>query len=172
MESMVTIPGRTSLRFSGAQMTLVDNARYEPEQVLLLTSSSPVAEKAPARQSVALPAAGAPSEATARRTRIPTTGSDESQVGKRHPRAKSQHLEHHLRALRRARRTTHGFKFLAPVGRYLYVSVPDGVQGIGGYISGKPYAATIVVEPVQAGADFPRPGRAAVARRATRRSAS
>src|SRR5207237_2025727 len=44
--AVVNIPGRTSLRFSGAQMTLVDNARYEPEQVLLLTSSSPVAEKA------------------------------------------------------------------------------------------------------------------------------
>ncbi len=36
LESVVTIPGRTSLRFNGAQMTLVDNARYEPEQVLLI----------------------------------------------------------------------------------------------------------------------------------------
>ncbi len=27
-------------------MTVVDNARYEPEQILLLTSSSPVAERA------------------------------------------------------------------------------------------------------------------------------
>ena len=31
---------------SGAHMTLVDNARYEPEQILLLTSSSPVSERA------------------------------------------------------------------------------------------------------------------------------
>jgi hypothetical protein len=46
LESLVAIPGRTSLRFSEPRMTLVDNARYEPEQVLLLTSSSPVAEKA------------------------------------------------------------------------------------------------------------------------------
>ena len=46
MQAVVVIPGRSSLRFSGAQMTLVDNARYEPEQILLLTSSSPVAEKA------------------------------------------------------------------------------------------------------------------------------
>src|SRR5580704_2197775 len=45
LESVVVIPGRSSLRFSGANMTLVDNARYEPEQVLLLTSSSPVPEK-------------------------------------------------------------------------------------------------------------------------------
>src|ERR1035441_7904348 len=46
LESVVNIPGRASLRISGAQMTLVDNARYEPEQVLLLMSSSPVAQKA------------------------------------------------------------------------------------------------------------------------------
>ena len=46
LESVVAIPGRTALRFDGAQMTLVDNARYEPEQVLLVNSTSPVAEKA------------------------------------------------------------------------------------------------------------------------------
>src|SRR5215468_12186211 len=42
----VTIPGRTSLKFSGTHMALVDNARYEPEQIVLFESSSPVAEKA------------------------------------------------------------------------------------------------------------------------------
>ena len=43
--------------------------------------------------------------------------------------------------------TSHGFKFQAPVGRYLYVLVKDGVQGTGGYIAGKPYAGTIKVDP-------------------------
>src|ERR1700721_3969795 len=46
MQAVVTIPGRSIPRFAGARLTLVDNAKYEPEQVLLLTSSSPVAEKA------------------------------------------------------------------------------------------------------------------------------
>ena len=46
LQAVVTIPGRSSLRFSGARMTLVDNARYEPEQILLVSSSSPVAERA------------------------------------------------------------------------------------------------------------------------------
>jgi hypothetical protein len=32
LQSVVTIPGRTSLRFSGAGMTIVDNARYEPNR--------------------------------------------------------------------------------------------------------------------------------------------
>ena len=43
--------------------------------------------------------------------------------------------------------TSHGFKFLAPVGRYLYVTVKDGVEGTGGYLSGKPFVATVKVEP-------------------------
>ncbi len=43
LSATVTVPGRTSLKFSGAFMTVVDNARYEPEQILMLTSSSPVA---------------------------------------------------------------------------------------------------------------------------------
>ena len=43
--------------------------------------------------------------------------------------------------------TAHGFKFRAPVGRFLHVVVKDGVQGIGGYLSGKPYVDTVEVEP-------------------------
>ena len=43
--------------------------------------------------------------------------------------------------------TSHGFKFRAPVGRYVHVLVKEGVQGTGGYISGKPYVATVKVEP-------------------------
>src|SRR6185503_19536801 len=43
--------------------------------------------------------------------------------------------------------TAHGFKFRAPVGRYLYVLVRDGLEGTGGYISGKPYVATVKVAP-------------------------
>ena len=46
LEAVITIPGRTSLAFSNARMAVVDNARYEPEQILLLTSSSPVVERA------------------------------------------------------------------------------------------------------------------------------
>jgi hypothetical protein len=46
LEATVTIPGRSSLKFTAAHMTIVDNAKYEPEQVLLINSSSPVAEKA------------------------------------------------------------------------------------------------------------------------------
>ena len=46
LTASVIVPGRTSLRFTDARMTVVDNARYEPEQILLVGSSSPVAERA------------------------------------------------------------------------------------------------------------------------------
>ena len=46
LETVVAIPGRTALRFADAHMTLVDNAKYEPEQILLVKSTSPVTEKA------------------------------------------------------------------------------------------------------------------------------
>ncbi len=62
-EAAVTIPGRSSLRFSDARMTLVDNARYEPEQILLLKSSSPVAEKALTGKVIGVSASRAPSQA-------------------------------------------------------------------------------------------------------------
>jgi uncharacterized protein YfaS (alpha-2-macroglobulin family) len=50
--------------------------------------------------------------------------------------------------------TTHGFKFAAPVGRYLFVSVNDGIQGIGGYIAGKRYVEIFPVEPYRPALTF------------------
>src|SRR5262249_42877792 len=46
LQTIVTIPGRSSLRFSEARMAVVDNAKYEPEQILFVKSSSPVTERA------------------------------------------------------------------------------------------------------------------------------
>jgi hypothetical protein len=152
LQAAVTIPGRTSLRFSDAQMTLVDNARYEPEQVLLVTSSSPVAEQAFAGkvQAYVLPVRhpDQPKEDTG-----PYNWSDESQVGN-DILAKSQPLPLTYVASDGGEETTHGFKFNAPVGRYIFVWVKEGVEGIGGYISGKPYIATIQVTPYRQALTF------------------
>ena len=43
--------------------------------------------------------------------------------------------------------TSHGFKFRAPVGRYIHVLVKEDVPGTGGYVSGKPYAEPVKVDP-------------------------
>ena len=152
LESVVTIPGRASLRFSGAQMTLINNARYEPEQVLLLTSSSPVAQKElEGKVSLYLLPVRHPKQA--KEDKDPHRWDDQSQVGS-DILAKSQRLNLTYVPSDAPGDTNHGFKFLAPPGRYLYVMAPDGVQGIGGYISGKPYAATLVVEPYKQALTF------------------
>ena len=152
IQSVVTIPGRTSLHIDGGQMTLVDNARYEPEQVLLVTSSSPVAERAFAGkvQAFLLPVRhpNQPKE-----DKDPYNWSDESQIGN-DILAKSQSLPLTYVASDGGSETTHGFKFNAPVGRYLYLWVKEGVQGTGGYVSAKPYTATIHVAPYRQALTF------------------
>ena len=152
LEAVVTIPGRSSLRFSGARMTLVDNARYEPEQILLVTSSSPVPEKALAGKVSAyvLPARHPkqPEE-----DKEPYRWDDPTQIGN-DILMTSQQLTLTYVASDDGADTMHGFKFLAPVGRYLFVAVKDGVQGTGGYIAGKPYIATFKVQPYRQALTF------------------
>ena len=122
-------------------MTLVDNARYEPEQVLLVNSSSPVAQKA-LEGKVMLYLLPVHSPQQDKNDQTNYIWNDETKVGS-DILAKSQRLNLTYVPSDAPGDTTHGFKFLAPVGRYLYVSVPDGVQGIGGYVSGKPYACLL-----------------------------
>jgi uncharacterized protein YfaS (alpha-2-macroglobulin family) len=152
LESTITVPGRASLRFSGARMTLVDNARYEPEQILMMTSSSPVAEKALAGKVNAylLPVRHPrqPKEDTG-----PWRWYDATQVGKEIL-AISQPVPLTYVSSEQGGDTTHGFKFRGPVGRYIFVSVPENIEGIGGYISGKPYVATFQVEPYRQALTF------------------
>jgi uncharacterized protein YfaS (alpha-2-macroglobulin family) len=147
LEATVTIPGRTSLRFSGAQMTLVENARYEPEQVLLVNSSSPVAENAlSGKVSAWLLPVHHPNPSQPQDPKQPYRWEDESQIGT-DVLAKAEPLPLNYVASDGGGNTTHGFKFHAPVGRYLYLLVKEDVQGTGGYISAHRYAATVQVEP-------------------------
>jgi uncharacterized protein YfaS (alpha-2-macroglobulin family) len=145
LESKLVIPGRSSLRFSNPQMTLVDNARYEPEQLLMFTSTSPVPEKALAgKVSARLLPLHHPSQAKGDET--PYSWADPAQVGKEIL-AQSPPVALTYVPSEAGEGTTHGFKFTAPVGRYLYVSVREGVEGTGGYFSANPYIATVQVQP-------------------------
>ena len=152
LEAVVNIPGRSSLRISGAHMTLVDNARYEPEQILLLASSSPVAEKAFTGNVSAyvLPVRhpNQPKEQLA-----PYRWGSTDEVG-REILDKSEMTPLAYVPSSEGGSTAHGFKFLVPAGRYLYVSVKDGIQGIGGYIAGKPYVEIFQVEPYRPALSF------------------
>jgi uncharacterized protein YfaS (alpha-2-macroglobulin family) len=145
LEAVVTIPGRTSLRFSDARMTVVDNARYEPEQILFLKSSSPVAERALAgKVTVQLLPVRSPRQSND--DKDPYDWSDVGEIGA-DILAKAPSVNATYVPADEGNDTSHGFKFQAPVGRYLYVLVKDGVEGTGGYIAGNPYVATIKVDP-------------------------
>ena len=152
LQAEAVIPGRSSLRFSGLRMTLVDNARYEPEQVLMVNSSSPVAERALAGKVAAylLPVRH-PKQP--KEDPNPYPWNNESAIGK-DILTLSQPVPLTYVSSEQGGDTTHGFKFQAPVGRYLYLVVPDGVEGTGGYISGKPYAGTFQVEPYRQALTF------------------
>ena len=152
LQAVVNIPGRSSLRFSGARMTLVDNARYEPEQILFVSSSSPVAERALTGGVTAyvLPLRH-PNQPPEQRRPYQWTNVEE--VGK-DILEKSQSLQLSYVPSEEGGNTQHGFKFRAPVGRYVFVSVKDGIQGIGGYIAGKPYVDTFRVEPYRPALTF------------------
>ncbi len=145
LTATVTVPGRTSLKFSNAFMTVVDNAKYEPEQILMLNSSSPVAEKSLAGKVAAcvLP------ERHPRQPKEqlePYRWDDPAQIGNDIlPKCTAMPLTYV--ASESGGETSHGFKFRGPVGRYVFLVVQAGVDGIGGYISGKPYIATFAIAP-------------------------
>ncbi|HWW86414.1 MAG TPA: MG2 domain-containing protein [Vicinamibacterales bacterium] len=146
LQAAVTIPGRTSLRFSDARMTVVDNARYEPEQILMMSSSSPVTERAfGGMVSVHLLPVRHPLQPKEDKRPYDWRG-DENGVGGEILGTSEQVSLSYVQS-ETGGNTAHGFKFHAPVGRYLHLTVKDGIQGTGGYISGKPYVAIVKVSP-------------------------
>jgi uncharacterized protein YfaS (alpha-2-macroglobulin family) len=152
LAAKVTIPGRTSLRFAEAHMTVVDNAKYEPEQILLLTSSSPVVERAFAGKiTVRLLPARHPKQPKENKRLY--RWDDEAQIGN-DILATSEPLTVSYVPSEEGGNTSHGFKFLAPVGRYLHVTIKDGVEGTGGFLSGKPFVSTVRVGPYQRALTF------------------
>ena len=145
LETAVTIPGRASLTFSDPGMAVVDNARYEPEQILLLTSSSPVAERAFAgKLAVKLLPERHPKQPAA--DRRPYQWVDEERIGD-DILALSSAIATTYVPSGDGGNTSHALRFTAPVGRFVHVAVQADVEGMGGYVSAKPFVATLKVEP-------------------------
>ncbi len=147
----VTIPGLFNfLKLSSTQLAVVDNAKNEPEQVLLLETSVGVSE-AEMRRSV---------EAWVLPVYDPADP-DEAKHKRKHRWTDPERVDAAL--LRQAQKltlealpaeaeytTTHSFRFRAEVGRYVYVQVKKGMRAFGGYLLGEPSLATAQVPP------FPR----------------
>jgi uncharacterized protein YfaS (alpha-2-macroglobulin family) len=136
LDGKVSVPGLYSLRIDNIEATLVDNAKYEPEQVFVVDASQSV------------------SEADARKTfsawLLPHNDrgnswywslSDVSEDVLR----RSQKLNLEAIATEREYENLHSFKYKADPGRYIYVRVNRGLKSFGGYVLGRDVAQVIAV---------------------------
>ncbi|KAF0814537.1 putative lipoprotein YfhM [Andreprevotia sp. IGB-42] len=143
--SKISVPGLYSLRFDGLGMTLVDNERFEPEQVLVFSSNVPVSDQA--------------LNGHVKAWLLPEFHPDTPKDERSQPTAWSlSRIDQASQKLMSALplkpvpgedeySLQHGQKFDAPVGRYVYVKIDQGVSGFGGYQSGKESAAVFKVAP-------------------------
>jgi alpha-2-macroglobulin len=141
----ITVPGLFHLVVNGAELALVNNERYEPDQVLVLSSSEDVHEKimTDALTVYLLPAYH---PATKIEDRHEYYHWSWGQVN-RDVLAKSQRLSLQAVPAEREWASQHSFKIHAEVGRSLYVRVAKGIHSFGGYILGKQFSQTLQVPP-------------------------
>ncbi|WP_243043018.1 alpha-2-macroglobulin [Dyella sedimenti] len=143
LKAHVRVPGLYSLSINSIAPTLVDNEKYEPEQVLLFNVGGSVrdSELAGLVKAWVLPA---------RRPGV-EQGEDEppyawnaSQVGEDTLRL-AQPLPLERVPTENDYEATQSFKFHAAPGQRIYVRVDKGLKSFGGYVLGKPYAAVVTV---------------------------
>lgn len=135
----VKLPSLYSVAVTSVEATLVDNERYEPEQVLVFAFNNAMRDRdvAAAVKAWLLPARN-PKLAADRQAALYPWSAEEIDEGLL---AKSQPLP--LAALPGEREyiETHSFRYQAPPGRTVYVRVGKGLKAFGGFILGKPHAA-------------------------------
>jgi uncharacterized protein YfaS (alpha-2-macroglobulin family) len=143
IEGTVAIPGLYSLSIDGISATLVDNAKFEPEQVLVVESSQDTSEKdlTKAVNAWVLPEFNPKTPEDQRTSPYPWSTSE---VGEDLLK-QSQKLaldpvptEHEFDPL-------HSFKFHADPGRYIFVKVDKGIKSFGGYVLGKGSTESVLV---------------------------
>lgn len=150
LQGQVGIPGKYSLAIENVEPTLVDNARFEPEQVLMVSVSQAVGERdINQKLSAWLLPVHHPSARTEDQ-RYPYNWSGSASDMSEQVLAGAQKLELDAVATELEYQTLHSYKYRADVGRYLYVRVERGLTSFGGFMLGKP-AAFVVRVP-----DYPR----------------
>jgi len=137
----VVVPGLYNfLKVGGAQLSLVDNERYEPEQALIVETSIGVANKEVARalKVTLLPAQTADGK--------PASYGDAAQIA---PEELQRGTAVALTAIASEAEfpTQHSFRLKVPVGRQVYVRVDKGLRGFGGYVLGETFQTVVAVPP-------------------------
>ena len=146
LEQRTQIPGLFSLAVEGAKLTLVRNERYEPEQVLILSTSADVSEKDIQQnvQAWVLPVYN-PATPAEQRVRPYVWGRPEI-IDPQILKASTPLTLTPIPAEREY--TSHpAFRYNADPGRYLYVRVTKGLRSFGGYELGQTWDRTTVIPP-------------------------
>jgi uncharacterized protein YfaS (alpha-2-macroglobulin family) len=144
LEGKVSIPGLYSLTIDEVSATLVDNAKFEPEQVLVLNASQPVNERDTGKAVSAwlLPKFNPKTPEDERGDQPYAWG--ESDVGQDVLKA-SQKLALETIPVEHDYAELQSFKYHADTSRYLYVKVEKGLKSFGGYVLGKPVTNIVQV---------------------------
>lgn len=141
-DASVRVPGLYSLTVQDVSPTLVDNDKYEPEQVMVVNLSGAVrdSELAALVHAWVLPA------------HKPGTESDGDNVYDWSAREvgddtlrKSQQLSLEVVPTENDYQPLQSFKFHADPGQRIYVRIDKGLKSFGGYVLGKPVAQVITV---------------------------
>src|SRR3984957_5669611 len=143
IESSVVVPGLYSLQVSSVSPPLAENAKFEPEQVLVVETSQAVSEKDAAKATTAwlLPEFN-PKTPVEQRTDPYNWGM--SEVGEDLLR-QSDKLALEAVPTEREFEALHSFKFHADPNRYLFIRVEKNLHSFGGYVLGKTNATLVQV---------------------------
>ncbi len=146
--AQVRVPGLYSLAIDSFEPTLVDNDRYEPEQVLVVTVSGAVRDHdvdglihawllPEQRPGTPPPAPGAPVGERPFPWSVDLVGDLELRA--------SQPLTLTLVPTANDYQEVQSFKYHAPPHRRVYVRIEKGLKSFGGYILGRPESAVFAV---------------------------
>ena len=143
IHARVRVPGLYSLAVDNFDATLVDNEKYEPEQVLVLNLGGSVrdSELGALTQAWILPAR---KQGVEQGEDAPPYPWGASEVGEAELR-QSQPLKLELVPTENDYESVQSFKFHADPGQRIYVRVDKGLKSFGGYILGKAQSAVVEV---------------------------
>jgi alpha-2-macroglobulin len=148
LSAALVVPGLYSLQVSGVTPTLVDNAKFEPEQVLVVETSQAVSESdaGKAFSAFLLPEFNPKTAVEQRDGPYPWSLSE---IGE-DTLHQSQRLSLEAVPTEREFDALHSFKFHADPNRRLYVRMEKGLRSFGGYVLAKTRADVVQVP------EFPR----------------
>jgi len=143
IKTQIRVPGLYSLTIDGIDPTLVDNEKYEPEQVLVVNVGGTVrdSELAGLTKAWILPVR---KPGVKQSDDAPPYDWSASEVGEAELR-QAQPLKLELVPTENDYEAVQSFKYHAEPGQRIYVRIDKGLKSFGGYILGKPSAAVVEV---------------------------